>query len=88
MLNTLPQSVTPVSDDISPAAEDDNVFLQDVVQKNNSTDNLWTFIYRGPKSTILSNNRINAILIRHDAHYHADFQTMAQNRNRTLQRLL
>ncbi|CAH8601669.1 unnamed protein product [Dicrocoelium dendriticum] len=67
---------------------EDEVFMSDIIHKINSTDNLWTFIYRGPPPTILSNRRLNAIIIQHSDHYHIVFQALPQNRNRSLQRIL
>ncbi|CAI2737806.1 unnamed protein product [Dicrocoelium dendriticum] len=67
---------------------EDEVFISDIIHKINSTDNLWTFIYRGPPPTIVNNSRISAIIIQHSDHYHVIFQALPQNRNRSLQRLL
>ncbi|CAI2737803.1 unnamed protein product [Dicrocoelium dendriticum] len=67
---------------------EDEVFISDIIHKINSTDNLWTFIYRGPPPTIVTNSRISAIIIQHSDHYHVVFQALPQNRNRSLQRLL
>ncbi|CAH8664256.1 unnamed protein product [Dicrocoelium dendriticum] len=57
MLNTLPRAITPIDDDllqdVTQNAKEDDRFLQSIHQKINTTDNLWTFIYRGPEPTII-----------------------------------
>ncbi|CAI2737808.1 unnamed protein product [Dicrocoelium dendriticum] len=72
---------------VAETAEDE-VFISDIIHKINNTDNLWTFIYRGPPPTIVSNSRVSAIIIQHSDHYHVVFQALPQNRNRSLQRIL
>ncbi|CAH8664152.1 unnamed protein product [Dicrocoelium dendriticum] len=92
MFDTVPPQLTRIPDELlheaSQTAESDNTFVQDIVQRINSTDNLWTFIYRGPEPVILSNHRSKAILIKHDDHYHVVFQSLPQHLNRSLQHIL
>lgn len=50
------------------------------------TENLWTFIYRGPKP-IFNNYKGDVITIDHLDHYHFVFHGIAKNRKRTITRI-